>query len=383
MAFEGLYQNIDFQAGNKAAALKQQQFQEMLGMALENYQAGKDRQLKQKQLEAEAAAKMPDVGKLAENGLLKRNMGMPTTPQEDAAIVTMGQTQRPQVYTDPLTQQTVINPSPWSALGGGAPSQYATPSYNPSADLPRPAPSNVGGMTTGEAVDGKTIDYSPYMTDDQAAAREEAFKRNQTMVGDEVVSDVLEENAPVYTAPKELGARGKVMGAEAEKEINIAERKADIQFRKEQMTSEKGREKVTGTIKKTMSDLEELNDKLRAKNAIITNDTGLLQNLATKYSNTWVGRNTTGVTNSDIEALRREYETKRDSVIPSYIAYFDIPATVVDTEEMQKRILQSFGDPSLSYEVNQAALDNMRTQFQMPKENEQTKTQSGWSIKRK
>ena len=277
-------------------------------------------------------------------------MGIPTTPEEEAAVRARGQMERPQIYTDPLLKQTVIRPSPWSSISG----QQA------------PMQQGVGGATMaqrGEFPAYQDIPATP-MQPQMLTIDDLGQFQDQTPAGGYAPQDVVSsEVQTTYQASPELGARGKVMEEEFKKDASLAQVKADIQFKKEQMKSEKGRDRVTGTINKTMSDLEKINDKLKAKEAIINNDASMLQNLKNKYGTSWLGRETGSVTRPEIESLRKEYEVKRDSLIPAYIAYNELPATVVDTEEFQQRILQSFGDPSLSYEANQAALDNMKGQF--------------------
>lgn len=155
---------------------------------------------------------------------------------------------------------------------------------------------------------------------------------------------------------------------DTQKAANLKKIEADVAFKKKQMESAKGKEKVTGTITKAMSDLEQINDRLLAKQAVISNNANILDNLKAKYGETWVGKEVNSISKPEIESLKQTYSTIRDSIIPSYIAYFELPATVVDTEEFQQRILKSFGDPTLTYETNKASLENMRGQFGLPKE---------------
>lgn len=108
MAFENINWGMPVQAKMNDAA----NFQSMIGQAIASYQAGQERDIKRRQLEMEGV----NVEKVAENALLKQNMGMPLTPKEQAAIQTMGQIGRPQIYTDSYGQQ-VVQPSPWASLG--------------------------------------------------------------------------------------------------------------------------------------------------------------------------------------------------------------------------------------------------------------------------
>lgn len=390
MAFEDAFGNIDFMAPTRARQQEASQLQQLLGQVIANNQ-----QMQLKKAEIEAKGNEFNLKRQAETALYKKNLGIPVTPEDEAAIATMSQI-APPVYTTDAYGNPVARPSGWSgvptnrtqgimpevgtsqidgfpAIGGAS---MASPqeelALNQMMGQPAPMPSPDTRLSVDQ-LGRQGIEIPPISMDDLGSGNV-PYNQPQDVVS---VDDT-------YKAPAEFGAKGRIMEEEFKKESLMAEKKADIQFRKEQMKTEKGREKVTGTIKKTMEDLERLNDELKAKEAIITNDSDTLSNLKTKYGTSIVGRWTGSVTKPKIEALRKEYEVKRDSVIPSYIAYFNIPATVVDTEEMQKRILQSFGDPSLSFEANQAALENMRVQFNLPKErSEAAQTNQGWSIKRK
>lgn len=108
MAFENINWGMPVQAKMNEAA----NFQSMIGQAIASYQANQERDIKRRQLEMEGV----NVEKVAENALLKQNMGMPLTPKEQAAIQTMGQIGRPQIYMDSYGQQ-VVQPSPWASLG--------------------------------------------------------------------------------------------------------------------------------------------------------------------------------------------------------------------------------------------------------------------------
>ena len=149
MAFENVFRGIDFSLPVRAAGAQQAQFMDMLGQAVVAEQKQLDRAQRLKELELAQANKVPDIQKMAQNAVLKRNMGVELSPQETASIQTMAQTQRPQVYTDQMGR-TVTMPSPYKSLTGGGPlaqmTGHATPSINP--DAPMGAGGGYGGFGT-------------------------------------------------------------------------------------------------------------------------------------------------------------------------------------------------------------------------------------------
>lgn len=114
MAFENLFGNIDFQAQNRMAMAQQQQFAEMLGRGIQAAQT--NRQLDMQERQMEQKRNEVNVSKVAENAILKQNMGIPLDAQEQAAIATMGQLAKDQVYFDEFGNK-VVQPSPWRSLG--------------------------------------------------------------------------------------------------------------------------------------------------------------------------------------------------------------------------------------------------------------------------
>jgi hypothetical protein len=392
MAFENVFGNIDFQANNKMRMDQNSQFNQLLGQAIAAEQQAQEMEIKRRQMEMKENEF--NLGKAAENAAIKLELGMDLTPQERAALNVKSKISPPAVYTDQFGNQ-VVRPSGWANYGG-RPAGMGTPfnpdptqqlNYDAQLDqmMPPQSPSPDGARLSIEDLQGFSGQIPPLDAMELEGGLPVPYQGQRDVVSDDYQQPEFKAGGMIANTPK-----GEIMEQEFKKDVNLAQAKADIQFRKEQMKSEKGKQKVTKTIKQSMQALEEINDKLKAKQAIINNDQGILDNLKNKYGTSWLGRQTTSVTAPEIETLRKNYETTRDSLIPSYIAYFELPSTVVDTEEFQQRILQSFGDPSLTYEANKSALDNMIMQFGLEKNEgsiNQTQQQpaqaNGWSIKRK
>lgn len=197
MAFENVFGNVDFGLPVRAANADRQHFAQMLGLGLQQAQFQQQMDMKKRQMEQSGV----DVSKVAENALLKRNMGMPLDAKEEAAIATMGQTQRPQIYTDPLTQQTVVRPSPWSGLSAGTqeiPQAMPQPMSQP---MPQggiaPVSGNPGMMLPGagepvEAVDDLGVAPMPPPPDNEMQP---------------------------YEAPEFLGNKGRLMQEESKRKL--------------------------------------------------------------------------------------------------------------------------------------------------------------------
>lgn len=206
MAFENVFGNIDWGLPARQAVADRAYFAQMLGSAIQQQQFKQKMDLEKRKMEQKGDV---DVSKLAENALLKRNMGMTLSHQEEAAIQTMGQTQRPQIYTDPLTQQLVIRPSPWSSLTGG--SQF-TPAVSPNP----PPPAGIGpqGQGANPAISMPYDQIQPRNIEPSAPS-----------------SAPLRSDASSYQAPAKLGGRGTIM--EEEFKRDVAKKRADLDIEEE------------------------------------------------------------------------------------------------------------------------------------------------------
>lgn len=164
-------------------------------------------------------------------------------------------------------------------------------------------------------------------------------------------------------AESPIGMEGTPVG---EKIRTEEQSKRDLEFWKrktDQAKSDFDKGKAKEKVEYAINKLENLNDQLLAKSAMMAGDKDALENLKAKWGSSWLGRHVQSVTKPEIESLRQEYGKVRDSLIPFYIVANELPATVVDTEEFAQRVIGAFGDPSSMYNANLTALETQRQQF--------------------
>lgn len=123
MAFENVFGNIDFQAPVRADQRQQAILMQAIGQGMAQAQAAKELDMRKQEMDARLAANAMDVTKLAEQGLMNFNLGLPVSPEQAAAVRTMGMKSSDQVYTDPITRETRYIKSGWGNAAGqlGAP----------------------------------------------------------------------------------------------------------------------------------------------------------------------------------------------------------------------------------------------------------------------
>lgn len=162
MAFENVFGQVDFRTPERARAREQQQFIQMLGMGMQAAQNAREMDMRERQLEAKANE--INLKKTAEAALLKKNMGMPVTPQEDAAIKTMGQIAPPSYTTDEFGR-AIARPSGWASFVAGGVNN--TLSYSGAAPVVGKRVLRVGdtgyGQGTNRALTQNYEDITPAM----------------------------------------------------------------------------------------------------------------------------------------------------------------------------------------------------------------------------
>ena len=347
MAFENVFQGIDFQAPTRAAQASQQQFLNILGDSItrSQQQAQFDKRM---ELETAKAQNKPfDLQQQAQqdayNILISRGV-----PKEQAAIEVYQGFQRPMMdQVGNLIQPADIMGN--FGLGRQAP---AAPMGMPQ-DLPQAIPQEAPAPFTRAMPQQLPIEAGmPVFPDMEAQAM------GQPTIAPTGPDFPIPEATPL---PPELrqGAVGPKMQFEEKRDLNKARFQKELEFAQKKYEANK----ALPVISKSLDRLDELNDTLLAKQAILSGDSGIVDNLKAKWGSSWIGRETQSVTKPEVEKLRQEYERTRDSLVPYYIVANNLPASVVDTEDFQQRVLQSFGDPSLIHGTNSAALNNMRMQF--------------------
>lgn len=218
MAFENLYSNLDYSAKRDQSNIEQQQFAQMLGMAIQERQQEKDRDLKERQLKAKGDEF--NLKRFGETALMKRNMGMPLNEREQAAITTMGQIAPPTYSTDAYGN-TVMRPSGWASMGGQMPQGInpAAQTYDTQVNsLPMPSqpmPQGNAPLTVNDlqGFEGQI----PPMDMGQLQGGTVPYNEPQAIVSDGV--NPINDGIPTYQAPERFGAKGEIMNEESKQKL--------------------------------------------------------------------------------------------------------------------------------------------------------------------
>lgn len=161
---------------------------------------------------------------------------------------------------------------------------------------------------------------------------------------------------------EESGVKGTPVGRKMlmESGIRLNEKRLEkeIDFAKEQMKTDKGKNQIVTKIK----DLQRINEELKKEGALQTEEGGF-QNILVGATGTGIGGVAESALSPKAKRLREDYKNVVGGIIPYYIAANNLPATVVDTEEFAQRIINAFGNPSGFAETNIGALDRALKEF--------------------
>lgn len=151
---------------------------------------------------------------------------------------------------------------------------------------------------------------------------------------------------------------GRRMLLDAGLKLNEKTFDKQVDFAKEQMKTEKGRQQIANKLK----DVVRINEQLRKEGGLMTEEGGV-SNLLKMATATGKGGLAEAALSPKTKRLREDYKNAVGGIIPYYIAANNLPATVVDTEQFAQRIINAFGDPSGFYETNVGALGRAAEEF--------------------
>lgn len=317
---------FQYQGGNmmRGAALeqqKQQSFFDNLARQMGMMQEQKRHEDRTELLKRELDMKGNDPQTLADAGFMTLANGGTPTPEQMAAMKVVDAQSMSKVKVDQYGNQ-IRNDSIFDLLGAQAGLNTNVPVGHQNGGIYGGAPS--GGFNTAQ-IEG--VEKQPL-------------------------------NAPV------IRNKAEEMAYQQKLDLEKSEQQAKIQENKETRQRERKKTESSGKIGDILNELYRLNDDLKADGALVTTDGGFIQNTGAQLATMpLVGKAVQSSFDPKTQSKRNEYEKLRDSLIPYYIEANDLPATVVDTEEFQQRILSAFGDPSSDYDSNKAALESMARQF--------------------
>jgi hypothetical protein len=381
MAFENVFGNIDFQAGNKMDLAKQQQFAQMLGMGMQAAQNREKMDLQRRQIESKEG--QFNLKRTAETALMKRNMGMPTTPQEDAAISTMGQIAPPS-YTTDVTGRVIQTPSGWGSVAGGV--QHITPTIAPEGAIQE--------FPNGSPYDAQidAMVQQPLPSPDGARLSIEDLEGFDPMKGaippQEVVSDDIGIDERYTKSPKTQQTL-----AEYEGKARIDNVFKGQELNKAAKASQKDYENKLDTL---LSGYEGLIDEGAAvvtlpEDASVSD---VLGNVAANLSSTGVGQAIAGAVGTKAQAHRDEIARTLPLMFGDLRKLVGMTGKELDTKKERDFYLRALTDPKTNAESNLNTIIELSERYGFGSAADKAKTLLGklgeaeppkgeWSIKKK
>jgi hypothetical protein len=237
MAFENVFGNIDFQAGNKSARADQQQMMQQVGMALGQYNQAKDRDLRGRQLDMQAQQDAAFNLKREAEGAAMRIASRQGTPQ-DAATIKAYESMNPNFYTGEFGQQKqatgLANLLGGQPNHGGAQQPGVNTLFPPNQAQPQNALANAMNIPPmpADAVGG--------LPDDLQAPQQD-------------LSSLYQPSPDIAGTPY-----GKKQKAEFDRDIKLMEAKDMFTARKQKAATEKMRPKAEKSLIDTYQEAQNI-----------------------------------------------------------------------------------------------------------------------------
>lgn len=256
------------------------------------------------------------------------------TARQKAVDMTLGSKVDYSPVTDPYTGQTSLVPRPRKGIfGGQAMPQAATPTYS--------------GQPMQPDMDAQLNSLGGAM---------QAPVSMPPMPQQEMPQPSMQSSMPNID-PRALQSPDVQM--DLARDLTKMNYQDQLRIADETLKSQEGKGKVAGIIKR----MQEINEQLRSKNAIVSSEQDLPGRAKSALETTWAGQAARKVTDPESQALADEYTKLQATLLPFFAKASGLGAKSLDSEGERKSIMGSFGDPSGIYETNVKQLKNLEQLF--------------------
>lgn len=343
---------------------QQQSFFDQLQKGLNQYQRGKDRELMEKRIESNENVRLAKLQQeanspkaLAESGMMKAAKGLPTSPDEQAAMKVYQAKQRPVFDTN--TGEVMPAPDIFSVLSGGI---QANP-IGKQGQGSNPAITQNYGDIAPSILDGETVGKAPNTLEKPTGMADTLF--NGVVPSETAIPqiDTTGMNPKEKQLAKEETIKSKFDIDKENRAFNrdkkMEDYKNEIKTSADLLKTKQGKQKVT----QILSRMNELNEALKDKGAIVSSNQGALDNFKSYLDTTSVGQEVRKFSDPAVQQYADEYDKLRNTLLPFYASAAGLGAKSLDSDGERQAILSSFGDAGGIYESNKSQLENLSQLF--------------------
>ncbi len=392
MAFN--YKSGSYMGLANAKNQQQQSLFDQLARGISNYQRGKDRELMEKRIESNENVRLAKMqqdanspANLLNGGLVALAQGREPTPEQMAQVKVYQAKQRD--TQNPITGDIIKAPNVIERLGGSGMFETLNPSIGKQGQGSNPAITQSYDNITPSVLDDETIGTAPNTLDKPPGIADTLFNGIVPNAPPEVTSpriDTTGMNSKEKQLAKEEAIKSEFDITKEDRAFNrdkkMEDYKNEIKTSADLLKTKQGKQKVT----QILSRMNELNEALKDKGAIVSSNQGVLDNFKSYLDTTSVGQEVRKFSDPAVQQYADEYDKLRNTLLPFYASAAGLGAKSLDSDGERKAILSSFGDAGGIYESNKSQLENLRQLFgagEQPEQQKPTSEQSGgWSIKR-
>lgn len=340
-----------------------------------------------------------DIDALSDKALFNFYQGKPLTEADMAAVQARAvkegnKTEYTKDALGNLIPSTAANP--YSQFLSGLEGGQFKPAQTPRSAMP---PQVFGNMLGGPALEDAnipqvaqdTFSFEGYGgTDPMQASQDATAQRKQYLTNgnpwnkgsalpdyqdnlqlDQTGQDMMaQEDAagpvrPTIQVPDYVKNSPEVMKKTGETAVTLGAdiAKMDYENQLKLVTEELKTNAGQSKVKTVLDRMNQINEQLKAKNAIVSKDQTLSQRGGAALASSSIGQAGRKVTDPESQALAEEYASLQSTLLPYYAAAAGLGAKSLDSEGERKSILNSFGNPAGIYEANQSQLQTLNKLF--------------------
>lgn len=336
--------------------------------------------LQMKKIEKELNA--TDLEGLAQQSLYAYHQGQPLTPEGRAAIETLATLKGSSVKYQPDASgnvRAVSEPNPFQQFlgqfGGQRMPQMSQPpqlssmenygnnfSVEPldvaSIEAQLGDVGNMGGQMMGSSP-GLNLPVKGGQPPSQLSTM--AFDKNYSP--EKILNMQTKDYRNLMLGVPDAGANTRQLAQESAVKLEAEKQRLSYEDQIKNANEEIKSGQANAKVATVLNRMNEINEALKQKGAIVSSDSNYGQRLAATAATTDLGQGIRKFNDPQAQALAEEYRNLQATLLPYYANAAGLGAKSLDSEGERKSILQSFGDPAGIYDANKQQIGTLSKLF--------------------
>ena len=305
---------------------------------------------------------------MAEQALIKKNMGIPLNAQEEASLSSMAQTASPNVSFD-SGGRMISTPSGWSNLGSPSQINRMPPNevigFNPNGNRTPGIITETGDsqipLRNDSGVISQTTQNAPFQGgfQDIGAMQDEPAMMGGYLPNNGLPQEVIDRNQinmpTLNNASPNTIQKAEEETIKANLDLQKQQRMQDFINTKEAGKAEKGRNQIDVVLADMKSDYMALAE----LDAIRNSNEPMSSNLKNWLATTGIGSGAGQATGSEAEAIRERIRTSKPKMMGAMKDALGLTGTELNSQQELQFYLNALTDPSQDFNTNMINIERL------------------------